>query len=196
MAQILSTTLVVWVYLTALSLLLFRNWRVNVVGLVLQYVGVFGLVSLSWPLEIAVVKLVAGWLSTGILGIALVEQSEEDQAPPLSLAGKVFRALVAVMVGLVVITVLPNALTWFLGAPRAQIAGGSFLLALGLLHLGLASAPVQVVVGLLTLTSGFEVLYASVEASVLITSLLAVLNLGLSFVGAYLITVPSLEVSS
>lgn len=40
--------------------------------------------------------------------------------------------------------------------------------------------------GLLTTISGFELMYAAVENSVLVAGLLAVVTLGLALVGAYL----------
>jgi len=49
--------------------------------------------------------------------------------------------------------------------------------------------------GLLTVLGGFEVLYAVVETSILVTGLLAMANLGIALVGAYLLSVPELEVS-
>jgi hypothetical protein len=70
------------------------------------------------------------------------------------------------------------------------------LIALGLLHLGLTSQPFRVVLGLLTVLSGFEILYAAVESSILITGLLAAVTLGLAMLGAYLITAPTLEETS
>jgi hypothetical protein len=50
--------------------------------------------------------------------------------------------------------------------------------------------------GLLTVLSGFEILYAAVESSILITGLLAAVTLGLAVVGAYLLTAPTMEESS
>jgi hypothetical protein len=40
----------------------------------------------------------------------------------------------------------------------------------------------------LTLLSGFEILYATVETSILLAGLLTVVNLGLALAGAYLMT--------
>jgi uncharacterized membrane protein len=58
---------------------------------------------------------------------------------------------------------------------------------MGLLHLGIASHILRVIIGLMTFLSGFEVLYAAVEGSVLVAALLAVINLGLALVGSYLL---------
>jgi hypothetical protein len=49
------------------------------------------------------------------------------------------------------------------------------------------------VLGLLTVLSGFEILYAAVETATLVAGLLAAINLGLALVGAYLLAAPSLE---
>jgi hypothetical protein len=62
-----------------------------------------------------------------------------------------------------------------------------------LLHLGLTAQPLRVVLGLLTVLSGFEILYAAVESATLVAGLLAAVNLGLALVGAYLLVAPGLE---
>ena len=67
------------------------------------------------------------------------------------------------------------------------ITGGSLILiGMGLLHLGITSYILRVVIGLMTVLSGFEILYSAVEGSILVAALLATINLGLALVGAYL----------
>ncbi len=194
MSEIYPTLAAGLVFLTALSLLIFEDWRSSIGALALQYVGVFVLVAVSWPIEIAVVKLVAGWMSVAVFGMALVDYSEEiEHAYKLNLPGKLFRVMAAALVGLVVISILSDILNTFLGATLQQGLGGAFLLGLGLLHLGLSTTPSRVVVGLLTIIAGFGILYAAVETSILITTLLAIVNLGIAFVGAYLLSVSSLD---
>jgi hypothetical protein len=85
------------------------------------------------------------------------------------------------------------AVRWFLGATDQQALGGLILLGLGLLQLGLSREGIRIVIGLLTVISGFEILYATLEASVLMTGLLAVLNIGIAFTGAYLLLASYLE---
>jgi len=196
MPEILPTLAVGLLFLTALSLLLFEDWRLSIGALALQYVGVFVLVTESWPVEIAVVKLVAGWMSVAVLGMALIDYSEENgHGDTLNLSGKLFRFMVAGLVGLVVVSLLPNVLTWFLGATSRQGLGGAFLLGLGLLHLSLSTSPIRIIIGLLTVIAGFGILFAAVEASILITTLLAIVNLGIAFVGAYLLSISSMEIA-
>jgi hypothetical protein len=59
--------------------------------------------------------------------------------------------------------------------------------------LSLTSDPLRVIIGLLTSLSGFEIIYAAVETSTLVTGLLAGVNLGLALVGAYLLIAPTME---
>jgi hypothetical protein len=49
-----------------------------------------------------------------------------------------------------------------------------------------------VTLGLLTVLGGFEIFYAAVEDSTLVTGLLAGVDLGLALLGAYLISLPVL----
>jgi hypothetical protein len=67
------------------------------------------------------------------------------------------------------------------------VTGSALLVTLGLLHLGLTTSILRVVLALLTVLSGFEILYAAVEGSILVAGLLSVVNLGLATVGAYLL---------
>jgi hypothetical protein len=82
----------------------------------------------------------------------------------------------------------PNLLVWLPGITLPVAYGGLFLVGMGLLQLGVTIQPLRVIIGLLTILCGFEILYASIENSVLVAALLSVINLGLALVGAYLIT--------
>ena len=71
--------------------------------------------------------------------------------------------------------------------------GGLLLIGMGLMQIALRSSLYRNALGLLTLFSGFEILYAAVESSTLVAGLLAAVNLGVALVTAYLLTVPTLE---
>ena len=89
---------------TTLALLLSQNWRWSIVALTLQYVGVFWLVGLSWPLGLSVVKLVTGWMAGAIVGASqpaadLSEERFQDRA------GIAFRTIAAAMIWLLVFSI-------------------------------------------------------------------------------------------
>jgi hypothetical protein len=93
----------------------------------------------------------------------------------------------ATMVLMIVAAVTPGVDTIVADAGYAVTSASMILVGMGLLHLGITSHVLRVVVGLMTVLSGFEILYSAVEGSVLVAGLLAVINLGLALVGAYLL---------
>jgi hypothetical protein len=186
---------VILIAVDAVILLLSRDWRLSLFALALQYTGVFILVLSSWRMEMAAVKLVAGWIAAAVLGMALVgaQPNRVDTMQPGGLAGAAFRLLAAGLVVLVVFSVVDRAAAWVPGIRPEQALGALLLIGLGMLQLGLTAQPMRVVIGILTTLSGFEIFYAAVENSALVAGLLAVVNLGLALVGAYLLLAPVME---
>ena len=146
----LALPAVVLVSLTGLTLLVSDNWRISIAALVVQYVGVFILVAVSWPLEMAIVKLVAGWMAAAMLGLASAGVPENHSEGLGNISSVVFRLLAAGLVGLVVASVLPGLVGWFPEIAVEQLLGGGILIGLGLLHLGLTMSILRVILGLLT----------------------------------------------
>lgn len=183
------------VSLTGFLLLVVRDWRMSILILALQYVGVCVLVALSWTVEMAVVKLVTGWMAGAVLGMAIVSLPDGSQElQQIDVTGIFFRLLLAVLVVLVMASLAPELALWVPGILPVQAYGGAILIGMGLVHLSLTVSPLRVVLGLLTVLSGFEILYAVVETSTLVSGLLAGITLGLALVGAYLLIAPTLEV--
>ena len=192
--QWLLSLAVILISLTSLGLLISRDWRWNVATLATQYIGVLVLVSPSWPLELAVTKMIAGWMAGAVLGVAIANTPKvlpEETRPNLS--ERLFRLIAAGVVALVVVSVVPLASAWFTQINAASLWGAFILMGMGLLHLGLTNHPLRVTLGLLTVLSGFEILYAAVESSTLVAGLLAGVNLMLALVCAYLLVTPLLE---
>jgi len=107
--------------------------------------------------------------------------------------GSVFRILAASIFILTITSLVLNSENW-LAMINLPIRWGSFfLVGIGLLQLSLTSHPMRVVIGLLTALSGFEIIYAAVETSTLVSGLLAGVNIGLALVCAYLLIAPSME---
>lgn len=190
-STILSYAAVVLLSATSLALLLSQNWRWSIIALGLQYLGVFWLVSQSWPLGLAVVKLVTGWMASALLAASqpaseLVDENFRGRS------GLIFRLLVALMVFGLVFSA-GSALEQWIPASVPVLLGGIVLAGQGLLQLGMSNRPLRVILGLLTVLSGFEVLYAVVEQSVMVAGLISIITLGLAMIGAYLMAASSLE---
>lgn len=197
MSDLMQSLLLALLFLCGAGILIGSNRRWMTGLLALQYVEVFLFVSISWPLEIAVVKLVAGWMASAVLFLTyqnMIGVEPESRFAAIS-PGTAFKGFAALLVGLSVYSLVPLALRWFLGATSQQVLGGLWLLGLGLLQLILSRDSLRIIIGLLTVLSGFEILYATLEASVLMTGLLAILNIGIAFLGAYLLMASNLEES-
>jgi hypothetical protein len=187
---------VVLVSLTSVYNLISRDWRRSIGCLALQYFGVFLLVNTSWPLEMAVAKMVAGWMAGAILWVAMSSMPEVRLDSEKSIKfGAIFRILAVIILALAVTALVLHSESW-LSTASAPVRWGSFMLiAMGLLQLSLTSHPLRVIIGLLTSLSGFEIIYAVIETSTLVTGLLAVVTLALALVGAYLLISPTMEKS-
>ena len=179
---------VVLMVMTSAGLLFIRDWRWSIVLLATQYLGMFVLTLQHWPIGMAAVKVVAGWMSAAILGMTRSGLSSEASAEENSLPrGRLFHLFAAATVVLIVAVVTPGVDTIMADAGFPVTNGGLLLIGMGLLHLGITARIMHVAIGLMTVLSGFEILYSTVEGSVLVAGLLAVINLGLALVGAYLL---------
>ncbi len=194
LAGILSWIAVIILLLTSTGLLLNRDWRWDLGLLAVQYLGVAWLVGQHLPLGMAAAKLVTGWMATAALAMTLTALPDvEEPTERLWPQGRVFRLF---MVGVVVVltaSVAPRMEAVIPGIGIPVIAGGMLLIGTGLLHLGTTSEITRVIFGLLTVLAGFETLYAAVEGSILVAALLAVVNLGVGLVGAYLLNASAAE---
>lgn len=185
---------VILVGLTSTYIFISRDWRYTIGALAIQYIGVFLLVNASWPVELAAAKMVAGWMAGAILGIGVSSGEDRWRGAEKSITfGALFRLISTAVVALTVTSLVLHSENWLTSINTTILWGSFFLVGIGLLQLSLTSNPLRVIIGLLTLLSGFEILYAGIETSVLVTGLLAVVNLGLALVGAYLLTAPTME---
>ena len=180
---------------TSIGLLLARDWRWLIIFLSAQYFGMLILTLQHWPLGLASVKVVAGWMSAAILGMTRSGLPREDRSERSSILpqGRLFRLFAASMVLLIVSSVTPRVDMIMADAGFAVTSGSLLLVGMGLLHLGVSNHILRVTMGLMTVLSGFEILYATVEGSVLVAGLLAIVNLGLAFSGSYLLIASSAQ---
>lgn len=185
---------IVWIAVVILmvsstGMLLSRDWRISLGLLGLQYVGVLWLVALYWPVSMAAIKLVTGWMVIATLGIT---QLGSRRGAPLAeefwSQGQLFRMIASGLILMIVVALTPRAVEIIPGIRLEVISGGLVLIGMGLLHLGISAQPLRIILGLLTVLSGFEIIYAALESSLLVAALLAVVELGLSLTGAYILT--------
>lgn len=195
MSAFLSWVVVTLIVITTVGLLLARNWRWLTIFLSIQYVGMFILTLQLLPLGMATVKVITGWMSAAILGMTSSNLSEAAEEEPQSILpqGRFFRLAAAFIVGLIAYTGAPYVNSMMADAGMTVAAGSLLLIGMGLLHLCITDEVLRVTIGLMTILSGFEIIYAAVESSVLVAALLAIINLGLALVGSYLMLASSAQ---
>lgn len=183
----LSTLAFVLIVITAMVILVFRDWRINATALGVQYLAVFVLVNLSWPIGMSVIKLIVGWMATAAIALTCLRQTDTD-TPTEPTASLFFRGLVGILVILVIFVLAPTLRDQMFPLLELVIVqGGLMLLGMSLMQLGTNSDPYLTIMSLLSLLAGFEVIHAGLELSTLLTGLLVIVNLSLSLVGVYFI---------
>ncbi|MCB2213926.1 hypothetical protein KQH50_00885 [bacterium] len=185
--QIVSILSFLIIAITAMVILVFRDWRAVAAALVLQYLAAFALITRSWPIGMSVVKLIVGWMSTAAIFLTYFRR-EKTPAYTDTTASFVFRGLAGLLVILVVFIITPGLQSnVFPQLNLIVLQSGLMLMGLALMQLGTNSDAYLTIVSLLSLISGFEVIYAGLELSTLLTGLLAIVNLGITLVGVYFI---------
>jgi len=185
MSPFFSWVVTLLIVVTSIGILLARDWRWLIIFLSAQYISVFVLALQHVPLSMATVKIIAGWMGAAIMGMTRSNVDEEINTNSLP-HGRFFRVVAAGVVILIAITGAPFVDTSMADAGIVVSIGSLLMIGMGLLHLSVTDQPMRVTIGLMTVLAGFEVLYATVEHSVLIAALLATVNLGLALAGSYL----------
>jgi hypothetical protein len=186
--DLISWIAVIVIFITATGLLISRDWRLSLGLLALQYLAAFWFITRHWPLGLASVKLVTGWMAIATLGVTrLGIASEDSDIESFWPRGQWFRIFLAGIVALFTLAAAPRIEAVIPGLALQVITGGLLMLGLGFIHLGITTQPLRVILGLLTLLSGFDIIYAALESSILVAGLIALVNLGLALTGSYLL---------
>jgi hypothetical protein len=168
-----SIQVVGMIVIVAASMLPFvvPNWRILITTLaaiyLIQFIYIF---YLSTPL-LAAINLIVG----------INENIEPFQK------GIAFRLISEFFFILTAFAISINANAWLPKIPYIVFSAGLTLIFTGLLQLNYYPQTLRIVVSLLVLLSGFELIYYSIEYSLLVIILIGIVKLGLAFMGTYLI---------
>ena len=112
---------VVVLAITAVFLLVSQNWRWSIAALAIQYLAAFWLVVLVWPIELAVVKLIVGWMAGAVLSASRPEEDLLEESVP-SFARPLFRVIASGLMLALIVSILPLATVRLPVSP--QVVGG------------------------------------------------------------------------
>jgi hypothetical protein len=182
MQSIFTAILVGTACAAAILILLSEDWRWTIAGLGIQYLVVFLMVAQVWPVGLSAIKLVAGWLACVLLSMtATPVLFEKDFYAARS--ARFFRLFATIFVVIIVLATAPGMNTW-LPIPYQHLLIGLLMIGMGILHFGFSQNHFRVILGLLTLLSGFEVIYSPLEGSALLAAILAGITLALGLIGS------------
>ena len=124
--------------MASLVLLIGLDWRGTQIALSVQYVGMFWLVALSWPIGMAAVKLVVGLMASAVLATTQPGTTAGD-AEILPLSGRIFRALAALLVWIVIFSISQPVMNRAAHHQPTSL-GGIILMGMGLLQMGMTAS--------------------------------------------------------
>ncbi|TAH49803.1 MAG: hypothetical protein EYC68_16380 [Chloroflexota bacterium] len=186
---------------------LVSDWRVSLLALAVQYVLVAILLSTLIPLQIATVRMIAGGLVALMFYITARrtqprrrKQRAQGEAPPTESVDDVlprgvfwtnlpFRLIGLALVSLSVIVISSQFV--LLNAPLLFWVTGLWLAAGGLLTVALTRDALKLGMGLLFFTSGFGIIYLSIDNSLLVYALLVISDLVIALAISHIASVPS-----
>ena len=188
---------------TSISLLVVNNWRIIIALLSIQYLAIFFLLLINWSIQLAATNLLAGWIAGAILGIGaatfytevknkIIDGAEGEarnvflKIRELTQRGIVFQLLAGGLTILAIFLAAPLTINLLTELRPVLTISGLILAGMGVLKLGFTDQIFPTIIGLLTTFSGFILFYSSLEQSVLVAGLLAVVILGIALIGNYL----------
>lgn len=193
--------------LTAAVIFLTSNWRLSLSALLIQYILVGMALTRSVRLEIALVKILVGTLVVAMLFLSAqriperpadASQQEEASGPhflgfPMGwLGGPLGLPLRFLSVLLVVLAVVRLFQSYRLTLVPMDVAlVACWLGGMGLLGLVLSEDPLRVAAAVLTILTGFDLVFSRLEASLAVVGFLGAFTLVTALAFSYLIAVHS-----
>lgn len=196
LAAVPTTVALLGLAATACFLIIVSDWRGSVFALAVQYLLAGLLLARVIRPEIAIIKALIGvmicvvfYITARRAGLGRWPLADEERPNRLILAlmlGVPFRIMAALMALALAYTA---ALRITLSNVPIEIGFAvSTLGLLGMFNIALADEPLKSGMGLLTVITGFEMFYSSVEQSLTVVGLLGVVNFMVALAVSYLTT--------
>ena len=167
------------VALTSAGFILFERFQLRIGLLALQYAFMTWLSANFLPLPIATVKLVTGILVTTILYISWrtfglrIDKDDYRWIP----GSQWFRILAVLLVTTTSVGLARDNWIGLPGLTGEAVLGATLLFTLGLLQLGFSGETDRIGIGLVSLLSGFEIIYAAIEPALAVLASLSLVHI-------------------
>ena len=162
------------------------NWRILITALAAIYLIQFIFIFYQSTPLLAVINLIIGWMACAVIGISSLRLGLASDIEPQRI-GITFRLMSAFFFILTAFALSIDAYSWLLKVPYILLSAGLTLLFTGILQMSFYHHALRVIISLLVFLSGFELIYYTLESSLLVIVLIGFVKIGLSFIGTYLI---------
>ena len=159
-----------------------RRYRLAVLA-VIELIG-FILIVQIWPIALALVKLISGWMGIALLTFAFIPSDikKESNEP---IPSKIFRLMLGVFGWIIVLTSIQGLNEW-LPISYTNLFIGLIFFIIGMISLSLGLKTFDIILSLLVFLQGFDIIYSSLEGSALVTAMFAVIIISICLTGSFL----------
>lgn len=159
-----------------------RRYRLAVLA-VIELIG-FILIVQIWPIALALVKLISGWMGIALLTFAFIPSDikKESNEP---IPSKIFRLMLGVFGWIIVLTSIQGLNEW-LPISYTNLFIGLIFFIIGMISLSLGLKTFDIILSLLVFLQGFDIIYSSLEGSALVTAMYAVIIISICLTGSFL----------
>lgn len=159
-----------------------RRHRLAVLAII-ELIG-FILIVQIWPIALALVKLISGWMGIALLSFAFIPSDikKESNEP---IPSKIFRLMLGVFGWIIVLTSIQGLNEW-LPISYTNLFIGLIFFIIGMISLSLGLKTFDIILSLLVFLQGFDIIYSSLEGSALVTAMYAVIIISICLTGSFL----------
>lgn len=183
MAAYLQTIIIAVTVITCAVIIAGQDWRWQLLALAVVSLLEFTIFASGTPIIFPVILLIIGWMACAILGTTKINREAANLNPTRSEI--IFRLLAFVFYAAVAIVLAQKSFRWFPGLDFGASAPALIMIFTGLMLTSYSASSHQVIIGLLILVTGFEIIYLSLELSLLVMGLLGAIKIGLGFIGSF-----------
>jgi hypothetical protein len=167
---------IIWMFVSS-------DWRMRLAGLASLYLVELIIILQIWPIALASVKLISGWMGIALFGTARLNSDDQPEDRRFS-SEIVFRLLMVFLIWMVIAAIAPQINAW-IPIPYTNLYIGLATMGGGLLFIGLSNNEFEIVLGLLIILVGFDIIYSSLEGSALVTGIFALIIILICLLSVY-----------
>lgn len=193
--MIINTIYIAFSIVISGAILALSDWRLRLLGLAFAQLIGFILILQIWPIALASVKLISGWMAVVVLSATMAATSSETSDQKFTISANVFKLMLAAFSWVAIAAVADNLISW-LPISFTNLFVGLVFLFCGIFFMSLFTKINDIAVGLLIFLSGFDIIYSSLEGSALVTGIYALIVILVSLVCSFLsggMTIESLK---